>query len=84
VQPEDEAGYLDLLRAAISDIETVQAMPPYHHPLIQTTDGTGERASMRPSPSENPLNGWSYRVRAPLFPTNSPPTSGAIGVSDPS
>jgi hypothetical protein len=66
VQPQDEAGYLDLLRAAIADVETVQAMPRYHHPLLQKTDGTGERVSWQPSPAENPLNGWSYRVGAPL------------------
>ncbi|KAG8162662.1 hypothetical protein KVR01_007140 [Diaporthe batatas] len=62
VQPQDEAGYLDMLRAAIADIETVQAMPPYQHPLIQTTNGAGERTSIRPSPSENPMNGWSHRT----------------------
>ncbi|KAK7725282.1 hypothetical protein SLS63_008279 [Diaporthe eres] len=62
VEPRDEADYLDLLRAAIADIETVQAMPPYHHPLIRTADSAGERASTRPSASENPLNGWSHRT----------------------
>ncbi|KAI3390576.1 hypothetical protein diail_9187 [Diaporthe ilicicola] len=62
VQPQDETDYLDLLRAAIADVETVQAMPPYQHPLIRTTSSTGERTSLRPSASENPLNGWSYRA----------------------
>ncbi|KAG6357799.1 hypothetical protein INS49_013678 [Diaporthe citri] len=62
VEPRDEADYLDLLRAAIADIETVQAMPPYHHPLIRTADSAGERASTRPSAPENPLNGWSHRT----------------------
>ncbi|KAJ0108972.1 hypothetical protein J7T55_005520 [Diaporthe amygdali] len=62
VQARDEADYLDLLRAAIADVETVQAMPPYHHPLIRTASSAGERTSMRPSSSENPLNGWSHRT----------------------
>ncbi|POS69608.1 amidase [Diaporthe helianthi] len=61
VQPQDEAGYLDLLRAAIADIEMVQAMPPYQHPILRTTHGAGERTSIQPLPSENPLNGWSHR-----------------------
>ncbi|KUI71972.1 Amidase [Cytospora mali] len=62
IQPQDEEDYLELLRGAVSDVETVQAMPAYYHPLIQTVGNNKERTYTVPEPSENPLNAWSHRT----------------------
>ncbi|ROW07231.1 hypothetical protein VMCG_03812 [Cytospora schulzeri] len=60
IQPQDEKDYLELLRGVVSAVDTVQAMPAYHHPLI--ADDTNGRTYTVPQPSENPLNAWSHRT----------------------
>lgn len=67
MQPQDEAGYLELLRSAVEAVDHVQALPEYHDPRLMAAVNAGQaRTYTRPPASENPLNAWSHRVRRPL------------------
>lgn len=67
IQPQDEIDYVATLNAAVADLEAVAAMPAYTHPVFQktkTATATTEetRTYTEPSPEENPLNAWRFRV----------------------
>lgn len=65
MKPEDEPGYLALTQAIKESVDYVSQLPDYVEPGLTPDLGLnrdGARAYATPSPSENPLNAWMYRV----------------------
>lgn len=62
VQPKDGADYLELLRSAVAEIDTVDKLPEYRDPRLTWATEENTRTYTKPEPSENPLNAWSHRV----------------------
>ncbi|KAI1407329.1 amidase signature enzyme [Hypoxylon sp. FL1857] len=63
--PQDEPGYLALVRAAQESVELVDRMKDYIDPRLAPDAEASARVSRTyslPSPSENPLNAWSNRT----------------------
>ncbi|KAI0112304.1 amidase signature enzyme [Hypoxylon sp. NC0597] len=70
MRPQDESGYLAIVRAAQESVEFVDRMTDFIDPRLNPDVGAPVRVTRTytlPSPSENPLNAWSYRtnIKAP-------------------
>ncbi|KAI1388180.1 amidase signature enzyme [Hypoxylon trugodes] len=61
MNPQDEMGYLRVVRAAQESVDFVERMKDFVHPRL-TPLVPVPRAYTLPSPSENPLNAWSHRA----------------------
>ncbi|KAI0834008.1 amidase signature enzyme [Hypoxylon sp. FL0890] len=70
MRPQDELGYLAIVRAAQQSVEFVDRMSDFVDPRL-TPDVMAPVSVTRtytlPSPSENPINAWSHRthIKAP-------------------
>lgn len=65
MRPQDEAGYLAMVRAAQQSVDFVDQMDDYIDPRLTPSLGAAGPAARTytvPQPSENPLNAWSHRV----------------------
>ncbi|KAH9883534.1 amidase signature domain-containing protein [Xylariomycetidae sp. FL2044] len=62
LEPEDEASYFELLRAAEKCIKYVHNLPEYVEPRLEPDMPTPRTYTQPPNGSpENPLGGWSHR-----------------------
>ncbi|KAI1770521.1 amidase signature enzyme [Hypoxylon cercidicola] len=62
MRPQDEPGYLGIVRAAQESVEYVEQIKDYVDPGLICDRNVGDRTYTLPSPSENPLNAWSHRT----------------------
>ncbi|KAI0376419.1 amidase signature enzyme [Hypomontagnella monticulosa] len=65
MRPQDEAGYLSMVRAAQQSVELVDRMKDYIDPrLVPSIGASGPAARTYTTlpPVENPLNAWSHRT----------------------